>query len=207
MATSRWDDVPSEEDMPPLESAEMEDDGMRTELQRLTIEDEENTYQGPLEEPEPVDPAQLQDLLEKLGESHRVTGDHLTNLAALVPSMTPRQTGLVAGGVLDRLERYPGLVDVIDTYPKEEIGLVLASGIRKLQELQVVKGHRRKEDLHSYGSLAKRFQVKKTVLQTCCVAGKLKSQVGQQASSPEQKGRRRNRGRGVPAELRNTGAE
>ena len=69
----------------------------------------------------------------------------------------------------------PHLQELIGVYDPQTIGLIYATRLRKVQELEHVNGERMKRDILSYTKLAKRFQIDRDTLQECCVAGKLQA--------------------------------
>ena len=77
----------------------------------------------------PVTDKELQEVLTKLADSHRVTGEHLATLAQMVGEMTADQIETTATTVSAELQGCPGLQAMFDHCDPSKIPLILA--IRK----------------------------------------------------------------------------
>ena len=64
--------------------------------------------------------------------------------------------------------------ELIGINDPDTMGLIYASGLRKVQELECVQGERTKREIMSYTKLAKKFHVDRDKLQECCIVGKLR---------------------------------
>ena len=98
---------------------------------------------------------ELQEVLTKLADSHRATGDHLATLAQMVSEMTADQIETTASTVSAELQGCPGLQAMFDCYDPSKIPLILAIRCKNYEEIEKVKGHWAKSI--SYDRLVKVF--------------------------------------------------
>ena len=88
-----------------------------------------------------VNGKELQEVLTKLGDSHRATGDHLATLAQMASEMMADQIKTNASTVSAELQGCPGLQAIFDRYDLSKIPLILAIGCKNYEETEKVKGH------------------------------------------------------------------
>ena len=103
----------------------------------------------------PVTGKELQEVLTKLADSHRTTGEHLATLVQMAGEMTADQIKTTASTVSAELQRCPGLQAMFDRYDPSKIPLILAIGCKNYKETEKVKGRWTK--LISYDQLVKVF--------------------------------------------------
>ena len=101
---------------------------------------------------------ELLEVLTKLADSHRMTGEHLTPLAQMVGEMMVDQIKTTTSTVSAELQGCPGLQAMFDGYDPSKIPLILAIGCKNYEETKV-KGHWAKPV--SYDRLVKVFGVGK----------------------------------------------
>jgi len=169
----------------------VEDDESEMVLIELSEEEEEEIVDDLSEasmESEGLTREELKALLSGLSNSHRNLSDRLKELAKASSRLTSGQVEETIHHVTTELGAYPGLQDILDTHDRMEVGLILATGVRKFQEFELVRAKRLKGDVHSYDSLARRFNVTKRILQECCATAKWRIQ-GKESEQP-QPGRR-----------------
>ena len=83
---------------------------------------------------------ELQEVLTKLADSHRATGEHLATLAQMAGEMTVDQIETTASTVSAELQGCPGLQAMFDHYDPSKIPLILAIGCKNYEETEKVKG-------------------------------------------------------------------
>ena len=103
----------------------------------------------------PVTGKELQEVLTKLADSHRATGDHLATLAQMASEMTADQIETTASTVSAELQGCPGLQAMFDRYDLSKIPLILAIGCKNYKKTEKVKGRWAKPI--SYDQLVKVF--------------------------------------------------
>ena len=102
---------------------------------------------------------ELQEVLTKLVDSHRATGEHLVTLAQMAGEMTADQIETTASTVSAKLQGCPGLQPRFDRYDPSKIPLILAIRCKNYKETEKVKGRLAK--LISNDQLVKVFGVGK----------------------------------------------
>ena len=88
----------------------------------------------------PMTGEELQEVLTKLADSHRMTGEHLATLAQMVGEMMADQIETTASTVSTKLQGCPGLQAMFDRYDLSKIPLKLAIGCKNYEETEKVKG-------------------------------------------------------------------
>ena len=83
---------------------------------------------------------ELQEVLTKLADSHRATGEHLATLAQMAGEMTADQIETTASTVIAELQGCPGLQAMFNHYDLSKIPLILAIGCKNYEETEKVKG-------------------------------------------------------------------
>ena len=107
----------------------------------------------------PVTSKELQEVLTKLADSHRATGEHLATLAQMAGKMTADQIETTASTVSAELQGYPGLQAMFNHYDPSKIPLILTIRYKNYEETEKIKGHWSKPI--SYNRLVKVFGVGK----------------------------------------------
>ena len=107
----------------------------------------------------PVTRKELQEVLTKLADSHRTTGEHLATLAQMAGEMMVDQIKTTASTVSTELQGCLGLQTMFDHYDPSKISLILAIGYKNYEETEKVKGRWAKPV--SYNWLVKVFGVGK----------------------------------------------
>ena len=114
----------------------------------------------------PVTSKELREVLTKLADSHRMTGEHLATLAQMAGEMTADQIETTASTVSTKLQGCPGLQAMFNRYDPSKIPLILAIGCKNYEETEKVKGRWAKPI--SYDWLVKVFGVGKQQIQDSC---------------------------------------
>ena len=107
----------------------------------------------------PVTSKELQEVLTKLADSHRATGEHLATLTQMAGEMTVDQIETTASTVSAKLQGCPELQAMFNHYDPSKIPLILAIGCKNYEETEKVKGRWAKPI--SYDRLVKVFGVGK----------------------------------------------
>ena len=110
---------------------------------------------------------ELQGLLANLAAAQQKTAEAIDALAARTGEMSTEQVGNVAAAVVTEVGHIKGLHEITKAFDKSEVGLILAVGVRKLQEYQCLKGKRAKEDILPYSQLEKRFGANRRTIIEC----------------------------------------
>ena len=88
-------------------------------------------------------------------------------LAARVEDMTIEQVEEAAVRVTSEIGHIQGLDEITGVFDKTEVGLILATEVRKYHEYQSLKGKREEKDIISYRQLEKKFGTNKRTLMEC----------------------------------------
>ena len=88
----------------------------------------------------------------------------LDALASRVEDMSVEQVEEVAVRVVSESGHVRGLEEITGVFDKGEVALILACGVCKYQEYQVLKGKREDKDVISYRQLQKKFGTNKRTL-------------------------------------------
>ena len=88
-------------------------------------------------------------------------------LAARVKDMSIEQVEQAAVKVTSKMGHVRGLEEITGVFDKVEVGLILATGVRKYHEYQSLKGRREEKDIISYWQLQKKFGANKRTLMEC----------------------------------------
>ena len=107
----------------------------------------------------PVTSKELQEVLTKLADSHRMTREHLATLAQMAGEMMADQIKTTASTVSAELQGCRGLQAMFDHYDPSKIPLILAIRCKNYEETEKVKGCWAK--LISYDQLVKVFGIGK----------------------------------------------
>ena len=114
-----------------------------------------------------ISKAELKAALQGLTDSHRATANHLSALSTMVTGMTEEQVGETTASVATELGAVQGWQHITQSFDRTQIALVLAVGIRKVEEFEILKGKRAKNDVTPFLRLAKIFGSNTRTIQEC----------------------------------------
>ena len=114
-----------------------------------------------------ISKAELKAVLQGLTDSHRATADHLSALSTMVTGMTEEQVGETTASVATELGAVQGWQHITQSFDRAQIALVLAVGVRKVEEFEILKGKRAKNDVTPFLRLAKIFGSNTRTIQEC----------------------------------------
>ena len=100
---------------------------------------------------------ELQGLLANVAATHQKTAEVVDALAAHVGEMSTNQVDQASTAVVTEMGHICGLSEITQVFNKAEIGLILATSVRKLHEYQCLKGKREEVDIIPYSQLEKKF--------------------------------------------------
>ena len=100
---------------------------------------------------------ELQGLLANVAATQQKAAEAIDTLAAQVGEMTTDQVSQAAATVVTEVGHVRGLQEITQAFDKAEVGLILATGVRKLHEYQCLKGAREEADIIPYSQLQKKF--------------------------------------------------
>ena len=107
---------------------------------------------------------EFQGLLSDIAAQHQRMAASLDALASRVEDMSVEQVEEAAVRVVSESGHVRGLEEITGVFDKGEVALILACGVRKYQEYQVLKGKREDKDIISYRQLQKKFGTNKRTL-------------------------------------------
>ena len=107
---------------------------------------------------------EFQGLLSDIAAQHQRMAASLDALASRVEDMSVDQVEEAAVRVVSESGHVQGLEEITGVFDKGEVALILACGVRKYQEYQVLKGKREDKDIISYRQLQKKFGTNKRTL-------------------------------------------
>ena len=110
---------------------------------------------------------EFQGLLADIAAQHQKMAASVDALAARVEDMTIEQVEEAAVRVMPEMGHIRGLEEITGAFDKSEIGLILATGVRKYHEYQSLKGKREEKDIISYRQLQKKFGSNKRTIMEC----------------------------------------
>ena len=114
-----------------------------------------------------ISKAELKAALQGLTDSHRATANHLTALSTMVTGMMEEQVGKTTASVATELGAVQGWQHITLSFDRAQIALVLAVGVRKVEEFKILKGKRAKNDFTPFLRLAKIFGSNTRTIQEC----------------------------------------
>ena len=114
-----------------------------------------------------ISKAELKAVLQGLTDSHRATASHLDTLSTMVTGMTEEQVGKTTASVATELGAVQGWQHITQSFDRTQIALVLAVGVRKVEEFEILKGKRAKNDVTPFLRLAKIFGSNTRTIQEC----------------------------------------
>ena len=107
---------------------------------------------------------EFQGLLSDIAAQHQRMAASLDALASRVEDMSVDQVEEAAVRVVSESGHVRGLEEITGVFDKAEVALILACGVRKYQEYQVLKGKREDKDIITYRQLQKKFGTNKRTL-------------------------------------------
>ena len=126
---------------------------------------------------------ELRGVLQGLAESHQQTATHLGTLSTMVTGMSEDTVGNVASQVASDMGAVKGWHHILGSFDRSQIALVLAVGVRRVEEFEILKGLRPKDDVTPFLCLAKIFGSNTRTIQEC-YAG-VKYRYSEKARGPE----------------------
>ena len=130
-----------------------------------------------------VNREELKGVLQGLAESHQQTATHLGTLSTMVTGMSEDTVGDVASRVASDMGAVKGWHHILGSFDRAQIALVLAVGVRCVEEFEILKGLWPKDDVTPFLCLAKIFGSNTRTIQEC-YAG-MKYQYSEKARGPE----------------------
>ena len=100
---------------------------------------------------------ELQGLLANIAASQQKAAEAIDTLATQVGEMTTDQVSQAAATMVTKVGHVRGLQEITQAFDKVEVGLILATGVRKLHEYQCLKVTREEADIIPYSQLQKKF--------------------------------------------------
>ena len=110
---------------------------------------------------------EFQGLLADIAAQYQKMAASVDALAVRVEDMIIKQVEEAAVRVTSEMGHIRGLEEITNTFDKSEVGLILATGVRKYHEYQSLKGKREEKDIISYHQLQKKFRSNKRTLMEC----------------------------------------
>ena len=114
-----------------------------------------------------VNKAELKVVLQGLTNSHQAMANHLSTLSTMVTGMKEEQVDETAARVVTELVTVQGWQHIVDGFDRAKIALLLAVGVRKVEEFEILKGKRAKDDVTPFLRLAKTFGSNTRTIQEC----------------------------------------
>ena len=114
-----------------------------------------------------VNKAELRAVLQGLTNSHQATTNHLSTLSTMVTGMTEEQVDETAARVATELGTVQGWQHIANSFDRAQIAIILAVGVRKIEEFEILKGKRAKDDVTPFLRLAKIFGSNTRTIQEC----------------------------------------
>ena len=100
---------------------------------------------------------ELQSLLANVASTHQKAAEAVDALAMHVGEMGTDEMDQAVTTVVTEMGHIRGLNKITQAFDKAEIGLILATGVRKLHEYQCLKGKHEEADIIPYSQLQKKF--------------------------------------------------
>ena len=136
-----YNDVKATQEAIEIEETDTEDD-----LSEVSMQSHSN-----------ISKAELKAALQGLTDSHRATANHLSALSTMVTGMMEEQVGETTASVATELGVVQGWQHITQSFDHAAIALVLAVGVQKVEEFEILKGRRAKNDVTPFLRLAKIF--------------------------------------------------
>ena len=141
---------------------------------RKIIEEEETNSEDDLSEVSmqsngDVNKAELRAVLQGLTNSHQATANHLSTLSTMVMGMNEEQVDETAARVATELGAVQGWQHIVDSFDRAQIPIIRMVGVRKIEEFEILKGKRTKDDVTPFLRLAKICGSNTQTIQECNV--------------------------------------
>ena len=114
-----------------------------------------------------INKAELRAVLQGLTNSHQATAHHLNTLSTMVTGMTKEQVDETAARVATELGAVQGWQHIANSFDRAQNAIILAVGVRKLEEFEILKGKRAKDDVTPFLRLVKIFGSNTQTIQEC----------------------------------------
>ena len=150
-----YEDTPATQEAIEIAESDSEDDLSVSSLQSDDVSREE-----------------LKGVLQCLAQSHQATAEHLGTLSTMVTGMSEDTVGDTASRVASDLGAVKGWHHVLGAFDRSQIALVLAVGVRRVEEFEILKGLRPKNDVTPFLRLAKLFGGNTRTVQECYAGAK-----------------------------------
>ena len=111
--------------------------------------------------------AELENLLADISGAHKRVAVAVDALQERVQNMTPEQVDDTAAAVSSEVANIRGISFITEVFDQEEIALILAVGVRHLQEWQVLKKKRSQEDVTTFVRLQEIFGCNARTISEC----------------------------------------
>ena len=114
-----------------------------------------------------INRAELKAVLQGLTNSHQAMANHLSTFSTMVTGMTEEQVDETAARVATKLGTVQGWQHIVDSFDRAQIAIILAVGVQKIEEFEILKGKRAKDDVTPFLRLAKIFGSNTRTIQEC----------------------------------------
>ena len=114
-----------------------------------------------------VNKAKLRAVLQGLTNSHQAMTNHLSTLSTMVMGMNEEQVEEMAARVATELGAVQGWQHIVNSFDRAQITIILTVGIWKIEEFEILKGKRAKDDVTPFLRLAKIFGSNTRTIQEC----------------------------------------
>ena len=114
-----------------------------------------------------VNREELKSVLHCLAPSHQATANHLGTLSTMVTGMNEDTVGDTVSRVASDMGEIKGWHHIIGMFDRSQIALVLAVGVRRVEEFEILKGLRPKDEITPFLRLAKIFGTNTQTVQEC----------------------------------------
>ena len=111
--------------------------------------------------------AELENLLADISGAHKKVAVAVDALQERVQNMTLEQVDDTAAAVSSEVANIRGISFITEVFDQEEIALILAVGVRRLQEWQVLKKKRSQEDVTTFVRLQEIFGCNARTISEC----------------------------------------
>ena len=115
---------------------------------------------------------ELKGVLRCLAESHQQTASHLGTLSTMVTGMNEDSMVDFASRVPTNMGPVKGWHHILGSFDRSQIALVLAVGVRRIEEFEILKGLQPKDDVTPFLRLAKLCGSNTRTIQECYAGAK-----------------------------------
>ena len=124
----------------PLATYYNNDEATQEAMEIEETDTEDNLSEVSMQSHGDVNKAELKAALQGLTDSHRATANHLSALSTMVTGMTEEQVDETTARVATELGAVQGWQHITQSFDRAQIALVLAVGVRKVEEFEILKG-------------------------------------------------------------------